>query len=82
MGEVVLTSKAESIEQRKDLYIFILHTMQIGGVESLAVRMANSLAKLGKQVYFLCPDGPMVSSRYHYFIRCFEDCLPSNRILK
>lgn len=46
----------------KSIYVFILHTMQIGGIESLAVRMANSLVAIGEKVYFFCPDGPMISS--------------------
>lgn len=47
---------------RSSLYIFCTHTMEIGGIETLLVRMANSIAMLGLEVLIVGPVGPMNSS--------------------
>lgn len=39
--------------------IFISHSMENGGVESLVVRMSNQLAKAGYAVHVIAPVGPM-----------------------
>lgn len=40
-------------------YLFLSHTLETGGIESLLVRMANALVEGGKRVSVRAPDGPM-----------------------
>lgn len=47
------------------LYVFVGDEMNIGGIETLLVRMANQVAELGYPVVVMAKDGPCMSSLSH-----------------
>lgn len=53
-------SGAQSTESR--LYMFVADGMNIGGIETLLIRMANQIAELGYPVIVLAKNGPCIES--------------------